>query len=157
MKCNRFTWILSLLGMMMVSCSEGDDMVNETVPQQCDILFSVGKPAGMRMADAVVQTEGQAFRGLQSLLVVPFKTSGDNVPVTASDVPLLSSVTNAQKVTNAKNNNFYYVVSCSLMKGVNRVLAYGRAAYEENLAAAEDNGALEIRYNGALATSLRIV
>lgn len=155
MKCNRFTWILSLLGMMMVSCSEGDDMVNETVPQQCDILFSVGKPAGMRMADAVVQTEGQAFRGLQSLLVVPFKTSGDNVPVTASDVPLLSSVTNAQKVTNAKNNNFYYVVSCSLMKGVNRVLAYGRAAYEENLAAAEDNGALEIRYNGALATSLR--
>lgn len=155
MKCNRFTWILSLLGMMMASCSEGDDMVNETVPQQCDILFSVGKPAGMRMADAVVQTEGQAFRGLQSLLVVPFKTSGDNVPVTASDVPLLSSVTNAQKVTNAKNNNFYYVVSCSLMKGVNRVLAYGRAAYEENLAAAEDNGALEIRYNGALATSLR--
>lgn len=143
--------------MIMVSCSDSSDVAEDTSSPalECKILFNVEKPAGMRMADAVVQTEGQAFRGLQSLLVVPFKTSGDNVPVTASDVPLLSSVTNAQKVTNAKNNNFYYVVSCSLMKGVNRVLAYGRAAYEENLAAAEDNGALEIRYNGALATSLR--
>lgn len=143
--------------MIMVSCSDSRDVAEDTSSPalECKILFNVEKPAGMRMADAVVQTEGQAFRGLQSLLVVPFKTSGDNVPVTASDVPLLSSVTNAQKVTNAKNNNFYYVVSCSLMKGVNRVLAYGRTAYAENLAAAEDNGALEIRYNGALATSLR--
>lgn len=143
--------------MMMVSCSDSSDVAEDTTSPalECKILFNVEKPAGMRMADAVVQTEGQAFRGLQSLLVIPFKTSGDNVPVTASDVPLLSSVTNAQKVTNAKNNNLYYVVSCSLMKGVNRVLAYGRTAYAENLVAEKDNGALEIRYNGALATSLR--
>jgi len=143
--------------MIMVSCSDSSDVAEDTLSPalECKILFNVEKPAGMRMADAVVQTEGQAFRGLQSLLVVPFKTNGDDVPVTASDVPLLSSVNNAQKVTNANNNNLYYVVSCSLMKGVNRVLAYGRTAYAENLAAEKDNGALEIRYNGALATSLR--
>ena len=146
-----------LLGMIMVSCSDSSDVAEDTLSPalECKILFNVEKPAGMRMADAVVQTEGQAFRGLQSLLVVPFKTNGDDVPVTASDVPLLSSVNNAQKVTNANNNNLYYVVSCSLMKGVNRVLAYGRTAYAENLAAEKDNGALEIRYNGALETSLR--
>lgn len=143
--------------MIMVSCSDSSDVAEDTLSPalECKILFNVEKPAGMRMADAVVQTEGQAFRGLQSLLVVPFKTNGDDVPVTASDVPLLSSVNNAQKVTNANNNNLYYVVSCSLMKGVNRVLAYGRTAYAENLAAEKDNGALEIRYNGALETSLR--
>ncbi len=143
--------------MIMVSCSDSSDVAEDTSSPalECKILFNVEKPAGMRMADAVVQTEGQAFRGLQSLLVVPFKTNGDDVPVTASDVPLLSSVNNAQKVTNANNNNLYYVVNCSLMKGVNRVLAYGRTAYAENLAAEKDNGALEIRYNGALATSLR--
>lgn len=143
--------------MIMVSCSDSSDVAEDTSSPavECKILFNVEKPAGMRMADAVVQTEGQAFRGLQSLLVVPFKTSGDDVPVTASDVPLLSSITNAQKVTNENSNNLYYVVSCSLMKGGNRVLAYARAAYADNLAAEKDNGALEIRYNGALATSLR--
>jgi hypothetical protein len=158
MKIFRYTlFIIMLLGMIMVSCSDSSDVAEDTSSPalECKILFNVEKPAGMRMADAVVQTEGQAFRGLQSLLVVPFKTNGDDVPVTASDVPLLSSVNNAQKVTNANNNNLYYVVSCSLMKGVNRVLAYGRTAYAENLAAEKDNGALEIRYNGALATSLR--
>jgi len=61
-----------LLGMMMVSCSDSSDVAEDTTSPalECKILFNVEKPAGMRMADAVVQTEGQAFRGLQSLLVI---------------------------------------------------------------------------------------
>ena len=158
---NLHIFYFIMLYALLLSCTAVDDVSLHTAttqePEPLDLVLSIGNTGSItRQSVDVVQDEGQNYRGLQSLLVIPFQTSGNDVPVTASDIPLLSSVTNAQKVTNANNNNnFYYVVSCSLMKGVNHVLAYGRAAYVEGKAAAKDNGALEIRYNGSLETSLR--
>lgn len=80
----------------------------------------------MRMADAVVQTEGQAFRGLQSLLVIPFKTSSPDVAVVGTDIPYLSPIS-ATSTSRIDNTNYYYIVKCRLMRGVNRMLAYAKA------------------------------
>ena len=43
--------------MIMVSCSDSSDVAEDTSSPavECKILFNVEKPAGMRMADAVVQ------------------------------------------------------------------------------------------------------
>ena len=147
-----------MLYALLISCTAVDDvsLYTDTPQDPLAIVLGIGNTGSItRQAVDVVQAEEQAFRGLQSLLVIPFQTSGNDVPVTATDVPLISSVTNAQKVTNAHNNNLYYVVNCSLMKGVNRLLAYGRASYVAGKEEAKDNGALEIRYNDALETSLR--
>lgn len=140
MKCNRFTWILSLLGMMMASCSEGDDMVNETVPQQCDILFSVGKSAGMRMASDVVTAT--TSRDLQKLLVIPFQTEGA-ADVVGTDVPLISTTETSDFTKVETGSTHYYSANSQLMKGTNRVLAYGLAAKVSGKESEAQNGTLE--------------
>ena len=140
MKCNRFTWILSLLGMMMASCSEGDDMVNETVPQQCDILFSVGKSAGMRMASDVVTAT--TSRDLQKLLVIPFQTEGA-ADVVGTDVPLISTTETSDFTKVETGSTHYYSANSQLMKGTNRVLAYGQAAKVSGKESEAQNGTLE--------------
>lgn len=140
MKCNRFTWILSLLGMMMASCSEGDDMVNETVPQQCDILFSVGKSAGMRMASDVVTAT--TSRDLQKLLVIPFQTEGA-ADVVGTDVPLISTAETSDFTKVETGSTHYYSANSQLMKGTNRVLAYGQAAKVSGKESEAQNGTLE--------------
>ena len=140
MKCNRFTWILSLLGMMMASCSEGDDMVNETVPQQCDILFSVGKSAGMRMASDVVTAT--TSRDLQKLLVIPFQTEGA-ADVIGTDLPLISTAETSDFTKVETGSTHYYSANSQLMKGTNRVLAYGQAAKVSGKESEAQNGTLE--------------
>lgn len=140
MKCNRFTWILSLLGMMMASCSEGDDMVNETVPQQCDILFSVGKSAGMRMASDVVTAT--TSRDLQKLLVIPFQTEGA-ADVVGTDVPLISTTETSDFTKVETGSTHYYSANSRLMRGTNRVLAYGLAAKVSGKESEAQNGTLE--------------
>lgn len=140
MKCNRFTWILSLLGMMMASCSEGDDMVNETVPQQCDILFSVGKSAGMRMASDVVTAT--TSRDLQKLLVIPFQTEGA-ADVIGTDLPLISTTETSDFTKVETGSTHYYSANSQLMKGTNRVLAYGQAAKVSGKESEAQNGTLE--------------
>lgn len=140
MKCNRFTWILSLLGMMMASCSEGDDMVNETVPQQCDILFSVGKSAGMRMASDVVTAT--TSRDLQKLLVIPFQTEGA-ADVVGTDLPLISTAETSDFTKVETGSTHYYSANSQLMKGTNRVLAYGQAAKVSGKESEAQNGTLE--------------
>ena len=140
MKCNRFTWILSLLGMMMASCSEGDDMVKETVPQQCDILFSVGKSAGMRMASDVVTAT--TSRDLQKLLVIPFQTEGA-ADVVGTDLPLISTAETSDFTKVETGSTHYYSANSQLMKGTNRVLAYGQAAKVSGKESEAQNGTLE--------------
>ena len=121
----RNTYIISWICMLSVifgSCSEGNDMtVPETAPV-CDIVFNVSVPNGMRMANDVVQTDGQ-FRGLQKLWVIPFQTNGD---VTVSDFPLISTVIGSTS-DKVNDRNYYYMSGYSMTIGTNHVLAYARA------------------------------
>lgn len=115
---------------VLISCSKWDDVII-TPPKQYDLAFSVGHQNGMRMANEVVQTEGQEFRGIQSLCVIPFYTDNAN-PVTASDFPLISIATGTE-ANRVDNKTFYYIGLCSLKETTNRVLVYGQAApYSDN-------------------------
>lgn len=129
------------LCLMMSSCT--DELVLEDNPtnQQYDLVFSVGRQAGMRMASDVVQAEDEAFRGLQGVLVIPFMTEG-NVDVTTTDEPLIGSSSGTQN-DKVAGRNYYYIENCPLSRGTNHVLAYGQAATLINKTAPSLNGKLE--------------
>lgn len=141
MKGNRITLLLFyLLGMMMVSCSEGDGLTNEADLQHYDILFCIGRSGAMRMASEVVQVEGQTFRGFEGLLAIPYKTSNADA-VTATDVPLISNATGGE-ADKVNERDYYYITDCSLMQGTNRMLVYGQAKPVSGKEALDQNGKL---------------
>lgn len=128
---------------MLLSCSTADDMSQNVGSQETlDLLLSIGKTEKLtRQASDVIQAEGQTFRGIKGLLVIPFKTTGAGA-VTAADLPMISTVSgnNDNKVA---NKYYYYFNHCSLMRGVNRVLVYGQAADITNKETPNLNGKLE--------------
>lgn len=128
---------LLLLNMTLVSCSDEDGVLTTTESVNCNLLLQVGSPQQMRMANDVVQADGN-FRGLQNLLVIPFQTENARA-VTGTDIPWLSNSvgSSADRVT---GKYYYYMEDCSLLPGTNRVLAYGRATAVTGDA---DNGKLE--------------
>ena len=106
-----------------------------------DLLLSVGSQNGMRMANDVVQTDPEAFRGLQGVLVIPFKTT-ENIDITTDDEPLVGSSSGIQS-NKVSGRNYYYIENCPLSRGTNHVLAYGQAAILSGKTAPSLNGKLE--------------
>ncbi|MBR4919794.1 MAG: hypothetical protein IKZ62_00525 [Prevotella sp.] len=137
---------LLLLNAVLISCSAWDDVI-VTPPKQYDLAFSMGHQNGMRMANDVVQTEGQEFRGLQKLWVIPFETTVSTTEadaVTVNDFPLLSIAT-ATQANKVEDQNYYYIGRCSLKQGTNRVLVYGQAKPIINKESSVENGKLLTR------------
>jgi hypothetical protein len=114
--------------MTVVSCSTVDDQVYDSeTPVVADIAFTVSKEARptTRMSAAVVQEEGQEYRGIEMRHIVPFAI-GEAAKVTTSDVPKAFQVYgNGEKPVASRE--YYYYDNCSLMPGVNAFLCYGRA------------------------------
>lgn len=106
-----------------------------------DLLLSVGSQNGMRMANDVVQTDPEAFRGLLGVLVIPFQTTG-NIDITTDDEPLVGSSSGIQS-NKVSGRNYYYIENCPLSRGTNHVLAYGQAAILSGKTAPSLNGKLE--------------
>ena len=115
---------LLLLNMTLVSCSDEDGVLTTTESVNCNLLLQVGSPQQMRMANDVVQADGN-FRGLQNLLVIPFQTEGARA-VRETDLPWLSNSVGSS-ADRVSGKYYYYMEDCSLLPGTNRVLAYGRA------------------------------
>ena len=138
---NISTYIM--LCTVLLSCSTDNDMSqNEGSQKALDLLLSVGKTGNLtRQGVDVIQDEGQTFRGMKNLLIIPFATAGA-VQVTANDVPLISTVSgdNTNKVD---NKSYYYFNKCLMMHGTNRVLVYGQAATISGKESADKNGKLE--------------
>lgn len=91
------------------------------------IAFTVSKEARptTRVSAAVVQEEGQAYRGIEMQHIVPFAIATGN-KVTAGDMPKVFQVYgNGEKPVAARA--YYYYDNCTLMTGVNAFLCYGRA------------------------------
>lgn len=91
------------------------------------IAFTVSKEARptTRVSAAVVQEEGQAYRGIEMQHIVPFAIATGN-KVTAGDMPKVFQVYgNREKPVAARA--YYYYDNCTLMTGVNAFLCYGRA------------------------------
>ena len=123
-----------LLGMMIVSCSTSDDMSDEQgmeqpTAKQVDLLMSIGDRA-MKPRQISANTHRAAtFQGMDLLVAIPFRTN--NAPVAVTDDPLINLVgadeeNLAKKYETAKYNT-YYVNSCHLMTGTDRMLVYGKA------------------------------
>ena len=122
-----------LLGMMIVSCSTSDDMSDEQgmeqpTAKQVDLLMSIGDRA-MKPRQISANTHRAAtFQGMELLVAIPFRTN--NVAVAVTDEPLIDLVgaTEDDKTKYVENNySNYYVESCHLMTGTNRMLVYGKA------------------------------
>ncbi len=145
-KCRHSVRVcLSLLFVcsVLLSCTKDDDEpVTSGIPQQYDFTLSIGKSNTVtRMADDVVQAEGQSFRGLQSLMVIPFRTANGG-SVTINDIPLITTAT-GNETERVTDQNYYYFGKCFLTQGTNRVLVYGQAAPVTNKNTDSQNGKLE--------------
>lgn len=140
-KGNIILWMI-LLGMVGVSCSDGDDVAGTPTGNvlTCDFIFSISQPGGMRMANDVVQTEESMFRGLQNVQVIPFATA-EAAAVAVDDVPQMKTTlfTNENKVT---DKYYYYTADCQIADGTNRMLAYGQAAPVTGKELVKENGKL---------------
>ena len=122
-----------LLGMMIVSCSTSDDMSDELgmeqqTAKQVDLLMSIGNRTKLRQSSTNPH-RAPTFTKMDMLVAIPYHTNGSNV--TASDDPLINLVgadeeNLAKKYETAKYNT-YYVNSCHLMTGTDRMLVYGKA------------------------------
>ena len=116
------------LGMTIVSCSTVDDQAyNSETPVVADIAFTVSKEArpATRMSAAVVQEEGQAYRGIDMRHIVPFAIASAE-KVTTTDMPKAFQVYgNGEQLVAGRA--YYYYDNCSLMSGVNAFLCYGCA------------------------------
>lgn len=140
MKRYHVIGLLIMLSMGLFSCSGQEEAIitdDNSKPLSYDLVISVGKQNGMRMAEDVVQAN-HSFRGLQHLIVVPFRTEG---AVTVNDEPLVSTFTAANKVEG--NNYYYFIAHCSLKQGTNRMLVYGQAAPISTKGSFAQNGKLE--------------
>ena len=126
---------------VLLSCSDVEDVSQQNSQHSAELLLSVGKTEHLtRQTGDVVQDDGQAFRGLKSLQVIPFATTNGGA-VTSTDDPLLSTALGND--ANRVSDLFYYYLSCNLMIGVNRVLVYAQAADVADKTALAQNGKLE--------------
>ena len=126
---------------VLLSCTDVEDVSSQNSQQSAELLLSVGKTEHLtRQTGDVIQDDGQVFRGLKNLRVIPFTTNGRDA-VTASDAPLLSTVSGND--ANRVSEHYYYYLPCNLMQGVNRVLIYAQAAEVTGKTAPAQNGKLE--------------
>ena len=126
---------------VLLSCTDVEDVSSQNSQQSAELLLSVGRTEHLtRQTGDVIQDDGQVFRGLKNLRVIPFATNGRDA-VTASDAPLLSTVSGND--ANRVSEHYYYYLPCNLMQGVNRVLIYAQAAEVTGKTAPAQNGKLE--------------
>ena len=131
----RYILYSMLLGMMIISCSTSDDMSDEQgmeqpTAKQVDLLMSIGNRAKPRQISANTH-RAATFQGMEQLVAIPFHTDG--AAVSTTDQPLIDLVganednKTKEYETETEKYNTYYVNSCHLMTGTDRMLVYGKA------------------------------
>ena len=118
-----------LLGMMMLSCSAIDDVVdeanNQQVAKQVDLIICVGNKASKPLQVSANTRSDDTFNGLEGLVVIPFHTKGKAVEPT--DLPLIDIAGATEETSRVEAHNNYYVNQCYFMTGTDRVLVYGKS------------------------------
>lgn len=119
---------LLILAAALTGCEEGHSLLQDTQNDEsvaATVAFAVTVPTtmGTRMSGAVVQEDGQPYRGIDMQRIVPFAVAGK---ISATDMPKLFQVVgNGEKPE--EERAYYYYDNCVLMKGVASFLSYGRA------------------------------
>ena len=135
-----------MLCTMMLSCTAVDDVSDVGGSQeQMNLVLSIGKSKTVTRQGIEVMQEGQTFRGLNRLLVVPFVTNGNTVTVDNDPKVPTTTSEGAQMVA---EKNYFYWDKCRMMRGTDRVLVWG----ESNPVAgsASQNGQLNTTLNGRM-------
>ena len=146
MKRIDYSILIVALVMLMTGCSHEDDVLQEAqeqkgLPVTADLAFTVttSTSSTTRMSGAIVQDEGQSYRGLTMRYCLPFDL-GTRTKVAIDDSPLAFMITTpGQKLVSSRT--YYYYDKCHLMTGVNAFLSYGRATITINNKAV--NGSLK--------------
>lgn len=127
-KFDHYILQLLILAAALTGCEEGHSLLQDTQNDEsvaATVAFAVTVPTtmGTRMSGAVVQEDGQPYRGLDMRRIVPFAVKGK---ISATDMPKLFQVVgNGEKPE--EERAYYYYDNCVLMKGVASFLSYGRA------------------------------
>lgn len=133
MKHFNYNILLVLLAAWLAGCSDEEQAIEQTSPLEeeeevavkVDLSFTVSKAVHVltRMHNAIVQEEGQPYRGINIRYIIPFAVAGK---IGVNDKPKVFRVAgDGVKPVNARA--FYYYESCSMMTGVCSFLSYGRA------------------------------
>ena len=137
-----------LLVQALSSCSlidepeyKGDVSVNASLA----FTVSRAEKSSTRMTDAVVQEEGNDFRGLQICGMIPFAINGEtfvdhNWKIVDTDEPS-QLIDDAKRVAGTKDT-YYFYQSYLMARGVNAFLVYGRAPVGNRSKA--ENGSLQL-------------
>lgn len=123
---------------ILTGCQKQDVMTDTPSPQPspeapdtyvlADLALSLPSPsaAGTRLAESVVQAEGQSFRGIQKLTIVPFSKQGR---IGLDDQPSYAEIDHLyvdNTIFTAKEQLWYYS-KVYLKHGVASFLTYGQA------------------------------
>ena len=96
---------------------------------QVDLLVSTGRSPLMTNPPLTRNSGAPEFLGMDMMVAIPFHTNG--AAVTASDNPLIDIVdandVNKTKEYDVEKYNTYYVNTCHLMTGTDRMLVFGKA------------------------------
>lgn len=122
----RNYWFLAFCFLFLTAgCIDDELQQNQNDDVVADLAFAVtraSKPS-TRMTSAVVQEEGQLYRGITIRQIVPFAVSGK---ITADDNPKREHII-SDGTKPVAQRPYYYYSKCSFMQGVNAFLSYGRA------------------------------
>ena len=106
-----------MLCTMMLSCTAVDDVSDVGGSQeQMNLVLSIGKSKTVTRQGIEVMQEGQTFRGLNRLLVVPFVTNGNTVTVDNDPKVPTTTSEGAQMVA---EKNYFYWDKCRMMRARN--------------------------------------
>lgn len=122
----RSYWFLVFCFLLLTAgCIDDELQQNQNDDVVADLAFAVtrsSKPS-TRMTSAIVQDAGQPYRGITIRQIVPFAVSGK---ITVNDLPKrFFIVGDGDKPVDERP--YYYYNDCSIMRGVNAFLSYGRA------------------------------
>ena len=151
--------IVGLAMVILTGCQKQDVMTDTPSPQPspeapatyvlADLALSLPSPsaAGTRLAESVVQAEGEDFRGIQRLTIVPFSKQGriglDDQPSYAEIDHLVVNNT----IFTAKEQLWYYS-KVYLKHGVASFLTYGQAKVLDGYNTKVKNGSLVLKLEG---------
>lgn len=120
-----------LLGMLLASCSTADEIptdqdADQQVVRQVELLTSISnRTLKPHQSPSSVNRRAATFQGMELLVAIPFHTNGDSVAST--DIPLINLVGANEETNRVVEHNTYYVGSCHMMKGTDRLLVYGKS------------------------------
>ena len=132
--------LIVMMAMSAVLTGCADKEVVEPAPVAGDSPVAVGLAFSMpdvaiaktRMADSVVQTSYEKFRGLKDVRIIPFKVGG---PIMITHVPFVFDAYGSDergRVTGKPSKltpaAYYYYPDCAFWSGTASVLFYGRGA-----------------------------